>query len=71
MLWEELVRESRSLNSVCVLVDTVYIYVCMRWEWEWEAAGREVEKGNRLIVLTLSGFGRTAEDMQGVPAIKV
>lgn len=71
MLWEELVRESRSLNSVCVLVDTVYIYVCMRWEWEWEAAGREVEKGNRLIVLTLSGLGRTAEDMQGVPAIKV
>lgn len=75
MLWEELVRESRSLNSVCVLVDTVYIYiyvcVCMRWEWGWEAAGREVEKGNRLIVLTLSGFGRTAEDMQGVPAIKV
>lgn len=73
MLWEELVRESGSLNSVCVLVDTVYIYVCdcMRWEWGWEAAGKEVEKGNRLIVLTLSGLGRTAEDMQGVPAIKV
>lgn len=71
MLWEELVRESGSLNSVCILVDAVYIYVCMRWEWEWEAAGREVEKGNRLIVLTLSGLGRTAEDMQGVPAIKI
>lgn len=74
MLWEELDRESRSLNSVCILVDTVYIVyvcVCMRWEWGWEAAGREVEKGNRLIVLTLSGLGRTAEDMQGVPAIKV
>lgn len=54
-----------------MLVDAVYIYVCMRWEWEWEAAGREVEKGNRLIVWTLSGLGRTAEDMQGVPAIKV
>lgn len=71
MLWEELVRESGSLNSVCILVDVVYIYVCMRWEWGWEAAGREVEKGNRLIVLTLSGLGCTAEDMQGVPAIKV
>lgn len=49
----------------------MYVCDCMRWEWGWEAAGREVEKGNRLIVLTLSGFGRTAEDMQGVPAIKV